>query len=258
MLATIEAYFLSALLTLSRDSAVSLKAGPLAAGDGNQSPDGIAVWAGTLSLLGPAVDAVRGARSSVREFRRCVLTPPAGSSSSALDFVVPLDGEIGEVELSPGVPARPGDDYLLDERTLHFFRPPPGPVGVTVYGNQAPGYLSRRPCQIEVSVRISALQADRVDALLRAAVSTLLGAAAELANLEVPAPPGSAVRLRLLFPTAALTAVRRYAETPTAHGATAEWTIWGDLEETIVLGSAEPVDRIASIKYHPVGLLPKP
>jgi len=258
MLATIEAYFLSALGALGSES--TLLAGPLAAGDGAPATACIAVWAAQLTLLAPSADAVRGARRSVREFQRSQLLPQGGAASDQLDFVIPpeLAGDLGEVERSPGVPARPDDDYVIDQRTIHFFRPPQAPVGITLYGRPAQGYVSRRPCQIEVSVRIRAAQAERAEALLRTVVSTLLLAAAELTNLEVVAPAGASVRLRLLAPTAALTTVRRYAEPPAAtHGACAEWTIWGDLEETVVLGTPVPVEQIASIKYNKTGLDPK-
>lgn len=178
------------------------------------------------------------------------------STGKETDFEVPdtLSGEISEVEAPPGHPATSGDDYVIDDRTVRFYRPPQkGTPGVAVYlrGDKARGYRDVHPCRIEVVLTAWAQSTEEADDLFGPAFSALLSVFVALPIIRT-GPDTIGVALRLLKPVAVPGSITRTLTEINGtdfHRVTAVINVLGDLEVVVALGQAQPESIIESIDY---------
>ncbi|HSP77181.1 MAG TPA: hypothetical protein VLQ93_01535 [Myxococcaceae bacterium] len=181
------------------------------------------------------------------------------------DFTLPegVEGEVLEVESPPGHPARRGEHFQVEGRTLRFYRPPAAGKGVvvaTLHTGPAAGSHERRPCQGRLTVVAWADGFPRTDELLDQALAVVLRTSVDTGAQEAR-HLGEGVRLRLLSPTVALESVERTQEKATrrlAPRAEARLRLRGHLELTVAVGPAEPASRIEELRYTGNILRPRP
>ncbi len=167
-----------------------------------------------------------------------------------LDFTLPDDapGELAEVHCPPGRIVAGGDAWLLDGRTLRFFREPPGPVLARTRGAPCAGYRERRSGGIELELRAWAKDIASADALLASSLAAVLASFAEINVIELE---GAAPRLalRLTKPRVSLVGITRCLD-PAAPGwqlGVARCAVRGELELGLTLGAPEPEGRIGKV-----------
>ncbi len=234
------------------DDSITVVGGP------NPKPKG-----SVKKMLGVAASDLQTGHPTARDE---VLTARSGSwlgqthkpdaSGDETDFKVPesLSGEISEVEAPPGHPMASGDDYFIQDRTVHFYRPPPkGSPGVAVYlrGDNAKGYREVYPCQIDIALTAWAQNAEDADDVFVPAFSALLAAFVELPIIRT-GPDNIGVSLRLLKPAAVPNSISRTVtdiDGTDFHRVTAVVKVLGDLEVIVALGEAQPESIIESIEY---------
>jgi len=180
------------------------------------------------------------------------------ASGKPLNFPLPAAavGELVEVHCPPGHILARGDAWLLEERTLHLFRTPAGPVFARTRGLHCAGYRERSHGRVELELRAWARDPATVDALLARSLAAVLRCFEQLNVIDLTgAPPGLA--LRLARPRVGLAGIARSLD-PAAPGwqlGVAQCLIHGELELALTLGTAEPEDLIRdlSITLHPSG-----
>lgn len=245
MLAAIEAYFLRALQLPSNTTVLT---GPCTGPSGDGSPV-IEVAARRLSMLADATNE-RPARNpayrwSIQQFE---------GDGATRDFSL-LQSATGQVEVSTSLGRAPrrGDDYLVENGWLHFQVPPEKAVVVTarVRGASVRGYVQAQACRIDVAFRTWAGARTCTDELSRVVVGEVLRAVAELETLDGFASSWPEVSLRLQRVTASLAGIERsveQAEGRVFYCSTVELTLLGDLEQTVILGDAEPEGIIRAVR----------
>lgn len=175
------------------------------------------------------------------------------SDGNTLDFEIPanLDGELVEVESPPGYTLRRGDAWLLDTRTIRFYRAPaPGNPGVRarLRGDAAKGFKRRKPCRIELAISAWATTTASADQRLDIALQTSLAALVELPNLEAGVVGGVHVQMRILQPRAWLLRIDRSAPASTnLVESRATLQLRGDLELLVAGGAPQPVGVIEQL-----------
>ncbi len=174
----------------------------------------------------------------------------AAAPGQPLDFTLPdaAVGELAEVHCPPGRILAHGDAYLLDGRTLRFFRAPPGPVFARTRGPRCAGYRERSGGRIELELRAWATTAASVDDLLARSLGAVLARFEQINVIELAAaPPGLAARLTK--PRIGLAGIERRLDpdAPKWVLGTARCIVRGELELTLSLGAPEAEGRIAEV-----------
>lgn len=167
-----------------------------------------------------------------------------------LDFALPKEaiGELTEVQSPPGRILAPGDAYLLDGRTLRFFRTPPGEVIARTRGARSAGYRERSDGRIDLELRVWAKDRADIDTLLARGVQAVLSIFEALNVIDLTgAPPGFS--LRMLRPRLALTDITRStdAAAPAWLLGLACCQLHGELELSLTLGVPEEEGRITEV-----------
>lgn len=175
------------------------------------------------------------------------------SDGLTLDFEIPSNesGELVEVEAPPGHSVRRGDAWLLDARTLRFYRAPaagnPG-VRARLRGPAAKGFKRRKPCRVELAISAWAASSASADQRLDIALQTSLRALVELPNLEADVVAGVQVSMRILQPRAWLLGIERSAAASgNLFEASATLQLRGDLELLVASGAPTPVGVIEQV-----------
>jgi hypothetical protein len=250
MLVSIESYFHDALRpAIPHD--VDVVTGP-SLGPSNDDAQLLEVSALGLKLALPEGDDLTAPREA--SFQGGTHRWPANGRQ--VDFVLPkgVQGEVVEVESPPGRPLRRGDDYMLEGRTVRFFRPPAqADVAVVAFlrGERAHGFLERRSCEITLVTRAWAREHGAADKLLSGALAAALVASVDLGNLDDSASDESGVRIRLLRPVMTLLGLSRGTEVfheTSFFRAQAEFLIRGQLEQLIAVGEPEPTGIIREVR----------
>lgn len=184
-------------------------------------------------------------------------------AGAPLDFPLPAeaDGELVEVQSPPGRLLGAGDAYLLDGRTLRFFRAPEAPVLARTRGAASAGYRARSAGRIELEVQAWEQDDAALDLLLAQSLAALLAAFENLDVIELTgAPPRLGVRL--LHPRLRLEALERQPTPPTSGGpgGLLRCRIDGELELALTLGTPAPEGRIEAVELalHQPGKAPGP
>lgn len=250
MLVSLETYFHDALRpALPADVDVVTGPGP---GPSATASSLIEVSVPTLKLALPEGDDLAAGREAafhagVHRWR---------ANGKQVDFVLPEDarGEVVDIESPPGRPLRQGDEYVLEGRTVRFYRPPAqADVAVVAFlrGERAHGFLERRPCEISLMTKAWAREHGAADKLLSIVLASVLLAGSDLGNLDDSAPDEWGARIRLLRPVVTLLGLSRGVEEHQEtlfFRAQAEFLIRGELEQLVAMGSPEPQGRIREVR----------
>lgn len=167
-----------------------------------------------------------------------------------LDFPLPAEaiGELMEVQSPPGRILAAGDAYLLDGRTLRFFRAPPGKLIARTRGTRSAGYRERSEGRIDLELRVWAKDAEAIDTLLAKGLQAVLATFEALNVIDLTGVPPS-FGLRLTRPRLGLAAIERRFD-PAAPGwllGVARCRLRGELELELALGAPEEEGRIAEV-----------
>lgn len=176
------------------------------------------------------------------------------ASGSSLDFAIPpaVTGEVIEVEAPPGFPARRGDDFFLDDRTIRFYRAPaagnPG-VRARIVGDPAKGYRRQRPCRIEIEIGAFDNDVDDVDDRLETALHVALAELVDLPILAADVVGGANVWMRVARARTSLEWIERTLapDRPNWFRAAALIVLEGELDLLVAKGAPEPTSIIESI-----------
>jgi len=221
----------------------------------------------------PAPEVERMVEVSVREFK---MTIPSGNEAiragreparishahtwnadgGETNFTLPADvrGEVVAVEAPPGHSVTLGDDCFIEDRTLHFYHPPPkGDPGVmaVLRGKQAKGYSESRPCSIAVNLSVRAEEIKDADALFARSLNALLAAFVDMETLRSPEDE-SGVNMRLLKPVAVPDSIQRRSHKTDAslvYCVTGNIAVFAELEISVALKAEEPEGIIKEIVY---------
>lgn len=254
MLALVETYFLDALKA-AFPSGASVTGGPFM-GPSSRAAPLIEIVASALSFAGEGrdepedpADPAASAPAYITRTRRFA------SNGKSKDFALPADeaGEVIEVQSPPGLLRARGDDYLVEGKTIRFYTAPAKAAEAVVArlrGARARGYERRRPCVIDLCVRVWAEERARADELSRKALAAVLTAAPDMGVLDASDPTTSAVSVRLLRADLAFSALRRGVETKGAlfHYIDIELRLRGQLEQIVALGESEQEGIIREVR----------
>lgn len=174
----------------------------------------------------------------------------ASDAAHPLDFPLPTEavGDLAEVQSPPGRILSAGDIYLLDGRTLRFFRAPPGQVVARTRGIRSAGYRERSGGRIDLELRVWAKDLDSVDTLLARSLQSVLAAFESLNVIDLTgAAPGFGLRMTRL--RLELTDITRHfdAAAPAWLLGVARCRLHGELELALTLGAPEEEGRIADV-----------
>jgi len=173
---------------------------------------------------------------------------------SELNFTLPasIKGDVTEVETPTGRVARPGDDYLVVERTIKFFRAPDGDIRVHLRGERAEGYYEQKPGQIKLELDCWAKKADDADQLARVALEKTLAFFVGLDVVSIVDEDNSSLLLRLIKSQLYIAGMKR----ETAKSGRARYirvittlNLIGVLDLLIMLGEPQPESQIREIHY---------
>lgn len=167
-----------------------------------------------------------------------------------LDFPLPAEavGELAEVQSPPGRILSTGDAYLLDGRTLRFFRAPPDKVVARTRGTRSAGYRERSEGRIDLELRVWAKDREAIDTLLARSLQSVLATFESINVIDLTGvPPGFG--LRMTRPRLELTDITRNADTaaPAWLLGLASCRLHGELELALALGAPEEEGRIADV-----------
>ena len=175
------------------------------------------------------------------------------ADGSTVDFALapgPED-EIIDVEAPLGYLATRGDQYFVEGRTVHFYRPPPaGTPGVRarVQGDAAQGYRRRRRCQLNLELSAIDQDASDVDSWLETCLQTCLVALLRVPLLTAGAHPN--VHLRTDVRRSAIVSWERVrVESSNRLRATVVLELRGEFELIVASGTPEPIGVIESIVH---------
>ncbi len=255
-------YALENLLRNAIDAALPNTINVLA---GPYTPSGsgaVVVHARDLEIPLPPVD------SEGEDPARLIEMTNFSASGTTRDFVIPaaLTGAVVEVEAPPGVTVRPGDTYYLENRTIHFYRPPPAAaqaVRVRLERAAAAGWTRRRACSLHLDIAAWAQSATAADQRLEIALHVALGTLVNAPNFDAALVTGADVWMRLLAPRVWLVALRRGIN-PQANlmHTTAELVLRAELDEIVARGAPAPqgiIERLAgSLTVNRPGTTPSP
>lgn len=181
-----------------------------------------------------------------------------------------------EIELTPGRLARRGEDYLITlapeedtqtrentkvkEDTLEFRRAPVGEFTVVSRsGAPTAGYQERSSCRIAIEINTWAEKASDADELMTPALAAALVAfldidRLDLMRVELAQPAGTVFSVRLLEPRIELKTVERASLPGESHliCSTATLSLSGESEITLMLGAAQPPNKIKEVIIGPV------
>lgn len=251
MLVAVESYFLNALKAAFATGPV-ITAGP-SAGPSSDTESLIEIVASRLTLV-PEKGAEEGEPAG-RSPAFCTRMHPFTADGKMDDFLLPADqtGEVVEVQSPAGHLMRRGDEYLVAGRAIRFYTPPAkgtDAVVVRVRGARARGYEQRLAGQIDLAIRVWAKERSRADDLARRALAAALIAATDLGILDGSDPATPAVSLRLLRAVTSLTGLgRAFAASGTKfHTTDLEFTLRGELEQTVALSAPEPEGIIREVR----------
>lgn len=176
--------------------------------------------------------------------------PLTSTPAHPLDFALPKEaiGELAEVQSPPGRTLAAGDAYLLDGRTLRFFRAPPGKVIAHTRGARSKGYRERSEGRIDLELRVWAKNRDDIDTLLAQGLQAVLSLFESLNVIDLTGVPPS-FSLRMLRPRLELTDITRStdATAPAWLLGLACCCLHGELELALTLGAPEEEGRIAEV-----------
>ena len=250
MLVSVETFFHDALMSaLAGD--VDVTTGP-SLGPAADVTQLVEVTASSLKLRLPEGEDLTARREPAFHFG----THRWGANGKQVNFVLPesAPGQVVEVESPPGQPLRRGDDYLVEGRTVRFYRPPAQAdvaVVARLRGERAPGYFERSSCDIPLIIRAWSQEPGAADTLLSSALSAALIASSSMGNLDDSASDESGVRIRLLRPSMVLVGLARGAELlheKRFFRSQAEFLIRGELEQLVTAGEPEPTGIIREVR----------
>jgi len=174
----------------------------------------------------------------------------AATPEHPLDFILPDDapGDLTEVHCPPGRVLAAGDAYLLDGRTLRFFRAPPGPVLARTRGAPCAGYQERRNSRIDLELQAWARDMSTADDLLARALAAVLATVSGLDVIDLSSAPPH-LSLRLTAPRVSLAGIERNLDpdNPERLHCVAHCLIRGELETSLILGEPDPQGRISEV-----------
>jgi hypothetical protein len=215
---------------------------------GPYAPSGngaVVVHARELSCAPPPVDS-----EAEEPAQRVVMTEWNGNGTKS-DFVIPaaLTGELMEVESPPGVTARAGDAYYVDDGTIRFYRAPAAGtvVRARLQGGPAAGWTRRRRCEIRLDVASWAQTVELADERLETALHMALAMLVDAPNFDAELVPDTEVWMRILAPRVWLVGINRGMHTTGLIHATAELLLRAELDEIVARGERAPVGVIGSI-----------
>lgn len=169
-----------------------------------------------------------------------------------LDFPLnDADGELTEVEISPGYLARPGDHYLYEPGMLRFYRAPAGPFHVLIRGKRTSGYRETVKGSVLMEISLHADQAAALDALTSTALASLLTAFANLDFVLFAEESKLGFQLRLLKPQANLQSLERDVipvDSAKIFETKIRLELRGELEITLAAGLPEEESRIQTLE----------
>lgn len=179
-------------------------------------------------------------------------TWPTDGVTDAFELPDKTEGQIYEVEAPPGLPAVRGDDFLVESRTIRFYRAPAtGTPGVLarLRTADAHGYARRQLCIIELDVSAYADGLDHADPMLATAAQVVLAALTRTPRLVLPSVTGVDVLVRLLEPRTTLTEIERTIVEPAgAFRASVRLELTGRLDLLVAQGDPAPTSVIEQLE----------
>lgn len=101
------------------------------------------------------------------------------------NFMLPVQGDVLEVELTSEKLAKLRDDYWQADNTLHFYQAPTGQFSVLIKGALAQGYQTLKPCQIQLTLEAWHTNSNEADTLLSNGLAATLKAFVDLDRIEL-------------------------------------------------------------------------
>ncbi|CAG1769366.1 hypothetical protein BAC3_00230 [uncultured bacterium] len=101
------------------------------------------------------------------------------------DFILPIQGDVLEIELTSEKLAKLRDDYWQDDSTLHFYQAPIGQFTVLIKGALAQGYQTLKPSCIHLSLEAWHSNHTEADNLLSNGLAATLKAFVDLDRIEL-------------------------------------------------------------------------
>lgn len=114
---------------------------------------------------------------------------------SQQNFILPVQGDVLEVELTSEKLAKLRDDYWQTDNTLHFYYAPIGQFNVLIKGALAQGYQTLKPCQIQVTLEAWHSNSTEADTLLSSGLAATLKTFVDLDRIELTRHNGFSLRL---------------------------------------------------------------
>lgn len=171
---------------------------------------------------------------------------------NTLDFpLTHADGELVEVEISPGRLARPGDQYWCEQKILRFYRAPTGPFQVLLRGEHTAGYREVSKASILLEITVRADQSTAQDDLINITLASLLTGFIDLDFIQLAEVSTLGFRLRLLKPLANLQSLKRDTvsmNTKNLMQATMQLELAGELEIALATGQADTESHIQALQ----------
>jgi len=171
-------------------------------------------------------------------------------------FTLPesASAEIHEVESPAGRPARAGEAYVVEGRSLRFYEPPAAGTVVVVglRGPRARGFDERRAARVDLVATAWAAGVTRADEILERSLGAIFPAFLELGTLGARRLGDSDAALRLRAPQAYLHGLERATRALGARSfvtALARIRVVGELQVAVMAGAAAPARRIDELRY---------
>jgi hypothetical protein len=244
--------FLAAPIVDALSNDISVVRGPYApAGTG-----AVVIHARSLKVAPPPVENEGGGERSYL-FERITWS----ADGSRLDFEIPAaqTGELVEVESPLGYIAKSGDDYFVEGRTIHFYRPPPAgaqAVRARLRGDDAEGWARRRRCTVVLELAAWANTIVNADNQLQIALQVALAEMVALPILELSPVAGYHVSLRMITPSIWLAGMhRKFHSDASLYKTAARVELRGELDIVVARGEPIPHGIIDDI-IHRASLLP--
>lgn len=111
------------------------------------------------------------------------------------NFILPVQGDVLEVELTSEKLAKLRDDYWQADNTLHFYHAPIGQFNVLIKGALAQGYQTIKPCQIQLTLEAWHSNNTEADTVLSNALAVTLKTFVDLDRIELTRHNGFSLRL---------------------------------------------------------------
>ncbi len=189
-------------------------------------------------------------RNSSQAMQRITLTADGVQKNFSLpdNFI----GKIAEVESPIGWVLRRGDDYMLAENEVKFFRAPQQNIAITGRGDKVKGYKEQSPCRAKIIIDAWEKKTVDADKIMQLTLNAVLAYFVDTNLITLTDEQTTDADYRLLKPIARLAGIeRRVSNVGNARfrRSIATLYLYGEFELSISLGTAEEALIIQSIEY---------